>query len=170
MYPKIGIIIQARMGSSRLPGKVLKNLDNNTTVLGLQIQRLKISKKAHIIIIALPQNEENFPIIALAKFYEVLYYQGSEDDVLERYYLTAKKFDIDIIIRITSDCSFVDPYILDEMVDFYVDNKFEYVVNTISPTSNIPVGFDVEIFSFSTLEYLYEIAKNQRRRSMSLII
>ncbi|MFX1383443.1 MAG: cytidylyltransferase domain-containing protein [Promethearchaeota archaeon] len=160
---KVGIIVQARMGSTRLPGKTLKKINNNETVLGLLIKRLKLSKETHLIIIATSSNEKNKQIIELAKFYNVSSFIGSEENVLERYYQAAKKFSLDIIIRITSDCPFVDPEIIDEMVKYYMNNNFDYIANTY-PLLNIPAGFDVEIFSFEILENLITIATTSEEK------
>lgn len=158
--PKIGIIVQARMGSTRLPGKVMKLLDNEDTVLDVLIKRLKLSKLVDEIIIATTSDKTNSAIIGLAQKYEVSYFIGSEENVLERYFEAAKKFKIDLVIRITSDCPFVDPKIVDDMINFYLHNDYDYIKN-IHEISNFPRGFDVEIFSLDVLENVYSLAKNK---------
>lgn len=150
---KIGVIIQARMGSTRLPGKVLKFLSENETVLDVLIKRLKLSNFLDEIIIATTLDPKNSVIINVAKSYNVSYFVGSEENVLERYYQAAKEFDIDIVIRVTSDCPFIDPKVLDNMIEFYLKNDYDFVRNTNrEKTTNFPIGFDIEIFSFEVLE------------------
>lgn len=156
---KVGIIIQARMGSTRFPGKVLKKIDDKNTVLELLLKRMKLCKSIDEIIIATTPDEKNSLIIDLAKKHDVSYFIGSETNVLERFYEAAKHFNLDIIVRITADCPFVDPKILDNMINFYVNNKYEYVMN-LDWNSNFPPGFDTEIFSFKVLEKIFNLAKN----------
>ena len=152
--PKIGIIVQARMGSTRLHGKVMKLLDNEDTVLDVLIKRLKLSKLVDEIIIATTPDKTNSAIIGLAQKYEVSHFIGSEENVLERYFEAAKKFKIDLVIRITSDCPFIDPEVLDHMIEFYSRNDYDYISNPFVQT-NFPIGFSIEIFSFEILEKLY---------------
>ncbi len=160
---KIGAIIQARMGSSRLPEKVLTYLDKNERVLDLLIKRLKLSRYLNVIIIATTSNIEDLSIIKAAKTHKVSYFVGSENNVLKRYYKAAKEFELDIVIRITSDCPFIDPKILDEMIDFYLKNRFDYIKN-IAESTNFPRGFDIEIFSFNTLEKVFSLASNKAEK------
>ena len=157
---KVGIIIQARLGSTRLPGKIVKFLDKDEKVLDVLIKRMKKCKKVDDIIIATTPDIQNSLIINITKAHNVLYFIGSEENVLERYFKCAKEYHIDIIIRITSDCPFVDPKIVDDMVDFYLHNNYDYIKN-IHETSNFPRGFDVEIFSLDVLETVYSRAKNK---------
>ena len=160
---KVGIIIQARMGSTRLPGKVLRLLDEGEKVLDVLIKRVKLCKKADDIIIATTTDKRNSLIIDVTKTHNVSYFIGSEENVLERYYKSAKEHNLDIVIRITSDCPFVDPKIVDDMIDFYLLNNYDYIMN-IHETSNFPRGFDVEIFSLDVLENVYSLAKNKKEK------
>jgi len=157
---KIGVIVQVRMGSTRLPGKVMKLLDNEDTVLDVLIRRLKLSKLVDEIVIATTPDKRNSVIVDLANSHLIPYFIGSEENVLERFYKAARKFKLDIIIRITSDCPFIDPKILDDMIDFYLHNNYDYIKN-IHESSNFPRGFDVEIFSLDVLENIYSLAKNK---------
>jgi len=159
-YKKVGAIVQARMGSTRLPGKVLKNLSKNYSVLGLLIERLKISKELDKIIIATTSNENNKAIIEEVKKYNVDWYIGDEENVLKRYYDAAKKYKLNIIIRITSDCPFVDPKILDDMIKFYKLNSYDYIRN-VDETTNFSRGFEIEIFNFEALEKAFKNAKSK---------
>ncbi len=159
-YKKIGIVIQARMGSTRLPSKIIKKLYENENILSLLIKRMKLSKLVDIIIIATTPSEINQPIIILAKELGVSSFIGSENNVLKRYYEAAKEYKLDLIIRITSDCPFVDPFILDEMIKFYENHDYDYIKN-IDETTSFPRGFDIEIFTFKVLEKIFSIAKTK---------
>ncbi len=157
---KVGIIVQVRMGSTRLPGKILKNLNKNETVLDVLIKRLKLSKVANEIIIATTPDEKNALIVDVAKSYNLPYFIGSEENGLERYYQAAKNFNIEIVVKITSDCPFVDPKILDEMLIIYINNNYDYFKN-VDGITPFPIGFDIEIFSFEILEKLYNLGKTE---------
>jgi len=162
---KIHAIIQARTGSSRLPEKVMKKL-HDKTVLSHVIERVKQSNLIDNIIIATTIHERDDIIEEEAVINDVLLFRGSEDDVLARYYLAAKKNKSDVIIRITSDCPLIDPNVIDEIVDFYLKNDYEIVTNASIDISKrtYPRGLDIEVFSFNELEkaYLNAIEKYQR--------
>ena len=85
------------------------------------------------------------------------FFLGSENDVLDRYFKAAKKFNADTIVRICGDCPFVDPLVIDEILELFQNNNYDYISNTIKPT--FPDGFDVEVFSFSVLKEIWEKAK-----------
>ena len=156
-------IIQARMSSTRLPGKVLKKIKGKT-LLEILIDRLKHSKKIDKIIIATTDNKKDLAIVKLAKKINCPYFVGDENDVLDRFYQTAKKFKANIIVRISSVCPFQDPKLVDKMVDFYLKNKekFDYVSNVDPPT--FPDGLDLWVFPFRTLERAWKEAKLKSER------
>ncbi|MGL5694232.1 MAG: cytidylyltransferase domain-containing protein, partial [Peptostreptococcaceae bacterium] len=116
---KIIAIIQARMGSSRLPKKVMKNLIDKT-VLNHVVSRVKMSKKIDKVIVATTTNDEDDVIIEECKKIGVNYFRGSQDDVLSRYFLVSQKEKADIVIRITSDCPLIDPIIIDKMINYFL--------------------------------------------------
>lgn len=151
-------IVQARMGSSRLPNKVLMNL-NGKPVLERVIERLKKSKKIDKIIIATSVNSENIAIEELCDSKNVLCFKGSEEDVLDRYYQTCKFFNIDTndhVVRITADCPLIDYEIVDNIIIRHIENKNDYTSNTIVPS--FPDGLDCEIFTFLSLEKAWKNA------------
>ena len=156
----IGVIVQARMGSTRFPGKIIKDLDANERVLDVLIERLKLSKLVNKIIIATTPDRRNSVIIEIAKLHEVSYFIGSEKNVLERYYLAAKEYHLDLIIRATSDCPFIDPFILDDMINFFLSHNYHCIRN-VDNTTNFSRGFEVEIFSFEVLEKIYKNATTE---------
>ncbi len=161
----IAVIIQARMGSTRLPGKVMKYLCGKT-VLAHDIERVRQAERIDEIIIATTTDPADDCIVSEAKKYGATVFRGSEDDVLSRYYFAAKEFGVDTIIRVTSDCPLIDPHVLDDVVRYYLDNSFDIVTNAGNDLSQrtYPRGLDVEIFSFHALEdaQLHATKKYQR--------
>jgi spore coat polysaccharide biosynthesis protein SpsF len=162
---KIGAIIQARMGSTRLQGKVMKNLQGKT-VLEHVIERVKQSKLIDEIIIATTTNGRDTVIEDEALRCGVKVFRGSEEDVLSRYYYAAKEYDLDVIVRITSDCPLIDPKIVDEIIEIYKENNFDIVTNTGNDLANrtFPRGLDAEVFSFNFLEKAHNNATEKYQR------
>ena len=152
----IGCIIQARMGSSRLPGKTLMKLNKYRTTLDFVINQLSFSALLDKIVIATTNLEQDNIIETNAKTLGIDCFRGSSDDVLDRYYHCAKKFQINTIVRITSDCPLIDPQIVDQVIRKYQSEDYDYVTNTLS--RSYPIGTDVEIFSFEILEKTWQKA------------
>ncbi|WP_066051377.1 cytidylyltransferase domain-containing protein [Robertmurraya korlensis] len=159
---KVVAIIQARMGSTRLPGKVLKKV-RNKSLLEYQLERVKKATLLHDIVIATTINKRDEEIVNFCKARSIPYYRGSEEDVLTRYYEAARMCNADVIVRLTSDCPLVDPSIIDRNVaEFLSDPSLDYVSNTIERT--YPRGMDIEVFSISTLERLRREATSPSER------
>jgi len=154
-------VIQARMGSSRLPGKVLKPL-GGVPLLWHTIQRVKQVGEIDGVILAIPDLSEDDTVAALAHGENVSIFRGSEQDVLERYYLAAKHYGIDVIVRITGDCPFIDPMVTGETVRAFFEKGADFLSNTLERT--FPKGTDTEVFSFSCLERAYFEAAAQEDR------
>src|SRR3989344_470768 len=154
----VAVIIQARTGSTRLPRKILKKVLGKA-MLEHMAERVKRAKTIDKIVIATTVWPEDKEIADLAKKLGLNWYRGSENDLLDRYYQTAKKFDIDTIVRISSDCPLVDPAIIDKAVRFYLKNEknCDYISNTDPAT--YPDGMDIEIFSFKALEETWQKAE-----------
>jgi spore coat polysaccharide biosynthesis protein SpsF len=152
---KTGIIIQARTSSVRLPGKILKKLPYNSKISALEqvIRRAISSKKADNVIIATTDRGEDDIVVKIAENANVSYYRGDRDNVLERYYFAAKKYDIDLIVRITSDCPCIDPVIIDNLIDFHIDSGSDYTTNVLKRT--FPHGMDAEAITEKVLEKAY---------------
>lgn len=161
---KKDVIIQARMGSTRLPGKVLKQLEGKP-VLWHVIERVKQSKLVDDVIIATTTSKKDNQIVEFCRTNNIKYYRGSEDNVLERYYETAKHFKSDIVLRITSDCPLIDANVIDKILSFYLENSYDLVTNAGSDLSQrtYPRGLDTEIFSYKLLEEVYNKAKEKHQ-------
>lgn len=149
---KVVAIIQARMTSTRLPGKVLKEVMDKK-LLEYQLERVKCSKLIDEIIVATTINESDSPIVELCRQLDVAFYRGSEEDVLERYYEASKESNADVIVRLTSDCPLIDPEIIDLVINQYLSCDFDYVSNTQERT--FPRGMDTEVFSANLLKIAY---------------
>jgi spore coat polysaccharide biosynthesis protein SpsF len=159
---RTGIIVQARMGSSRLPGKVLLKVLAQP-LLEILLNRLSRCQLADQLIVATTTNETDRVIEDLAKRLAVPCYRGSEDDVLERYYMAARANDIDTIVRITADCPLMDPQLVDTIIETYSKSTgIDFVANTVVRT--YPRGFDVEVFSFRSLAEVHEQARESYQR------
>lgn len=153
---KILAITQARLGSTRLPKKILKTI-NGKTLLELHLRRILKSKKITQLKVATTTERGSDKIVAIANKLGVKSFKGSVDDVLERFYLAALPENPDYILRLTSDCPLIDPYEIDRVISKCIDGKYDYVANSFEPT--FPDGMDVEIFTFSALKKAYQKAK-----------
>ncbi|CAH1195724.1 8-amino-3,8-dideoxy-manno-octulosonate cytidylyltransferase [Paenibacillus auburnensis] len=160
---KIVAVIQARMGSTRLPGKIMKEVAGKS-VLEYQIEQVRRSKTIDQIVIATTTKDTEQPIIDLCKRMAVDYYRGPEDDVLSRYYQAACWYGADIVVRLTSDCPLLDPAVIDRVINVFLSRseRVDYVSNTIERT--YPRGYDVEVFSMKVLEQTFKEAGNAAER------
>ncbi|MDP2690678.1 MAG: glycosyltransferase family protein [Deltaproteobacteria bacterium] len=157
------MIIQARMTSTRLPGKVLKEVLGRP-LLGYQIERLRRVKAADGVVVATTANEADGPIADLCARLSVPVFRGSEEDVLSRYYFAAREHGAETVVRLTSDCPLIDPAVVDRVIGFYIERRpdFDYVSNCLQRT--YPRGMDTEVFSFKALEQAFNEAVERHDR------
>ncbi|PWW08345.1 spore coat polysaccharide biosynthesis protein SpsF [Paenibacillus cellulosilyticus] len=156
------IIVQARMTSTRLPGKVLLEVLDKP-LLEYQIERLKRVTLADGIIIATTDNDTDDPIVELCKRLGVRYSRGSEDDVLSRYYYAAKQYGANTIVRVTSDCPVIDPDVIDRAIRLFKEGNYDFVANGLG-IRTYPRGMDTEVFTFKALEEAFLEAKEAFER------
>ncbi|MDT8375577.1 MAG: glycosyltransferase family protein [Mariprofundaceae bacterium] len=142
-------ILQARMSSSRLPGKVLKPV-LGVPMLLRQIERISRSRLIDKLCVATTSDATDNPVSKLCEENSIPCFRGSMDDVLDRYYQAAKKHGAEHIVRLTGDCPLTDPAVIDDVIRFYVDGNYDFVSNCICPT--FPDGLDVAVFSRAVLE------------------
>ncbi len=156
---RIVVIVQARMGATRLPEKPLKQIMHRP-LLSYQLERLRRAQTVAEVVVATTTAAADQAIVDLCLAEGVSVYRGSEQDVLDRYYQAAKLFQADVIVRVTGDCPLIDPAVLDRLVSDYIEHfpAYDYISNAIVRT--YPRGLDVEVFSFKSLE----IAASQARR------
>ena len=152
----IGCIIQARMGSSRLPGKALMKSDSGKPLLYYVTNQLRYCSKVKNLVIATTTNQEDDEIEKFANNNSINVFRGKEKDVLDRYFQCAKKHSFSTIVRITADCPLIDPQIVDKVIEQFFSENYDFATNTLTRT--FPIGTDVEVFSFSALNKAWENA------------
>ncbi len=145
-------IIQARMNSKRLPGKVLKYIGNEI-LIDIIYKRISKSKSVDKIIVACTTDASDDVLVEHLNNNNIGYFRGDEDDVLSRFYLAAKAYSVVNVIRITCDDPLKEPDFVDKALDLLITTKSDYVSNTITPS--YPEGLDVEVFTFKSLEKAY---------------
>jgi glutamate-1-semialdehyde aminotransferase/spore coat polysaccharide biosynthesis protein SpsF (cytidylyltransferase family) len=151
------LILQARQNSTRFPNKVLQKIHGIPLIIFL-LKKLNKCKKVDQVVTVIPKNKKNKDLKKILQKYNFQYFEGSEKNVLERFYLCAKKFNKKNIIRITADCPLSDPQIIDKFTQIFKNKNVDYLSNGNPPT--FPDGFDVEIFTFNALEKSYFSAKS----------
>ena len=159
---EIGCIIQARMGSTRLPGKVLEELEAGKSCLEYVIQQLEDVFDIKNMVIATTFLEEDDVIEKFCVERGINVFRGEPKNVLDRYYNCAKEFSIQNIVRITSDCPLIDPKIVLELIKKMKTGEFDYVSNALNRT--FPIGLDAEIFTFHALEQSWKVAQLQSEK------
>jgi spore coat polysaccharide biosynthesis protein SpsF len=149
MGKRVVLITQARVGSSRLNSKVLKEISGQS-LLEIQLTRIKKCTAIDQIVVATPSGDDEKPIHELCKKLGVEFFIGSENDVLERYYQAALNFSANWVVRITSDCPLIDPILIDEIIAKVISTDKDYGSNTL--VESYPDGQDIEVFKFQVLE------------------
>ena len=156
MEVKTILITQARTGSTRLPGKVLKEIEGQS-LLEIHLDRLEKCKKVSEIIVATTINEEDTLIYDKAIAWGFSASRGAESDVLDRFYQAVKGKNADWVVRVTSDCPLIDAELVDKVIAFAQENEVDYCSNGF--IENYPDGQDVEVFKFAALETAWKNAK-----------
>lgn len=165
----VAAVIQARMKSTRLPGKVLMDVCGKT-MLQRVIERVKATKYVDEIIVAVPDTPEDYVIEKTVEALGATVFHGSENDVLERYYFAvANRPDIDTIVRVTSDCPLIDPHIINRAVKRFQCSNADYLFNTndaadLNKNNLYPDGMDVEVFSRAALSLAFHNATDPKER------
>ena len=155
------VILQARVSSSRLPGKVLKTILDKT-MLAHQIERLQLAKNFDKLIVATSSLESDKKIVSLCRELAIDCFQGDINDVLNRYYQAAKVYQPQHIVRVTGDCPLIDAEIVDQVIALHLQGSYDYSSNIAPPT--LPDGLDVEIFTFKALEIAWQKSKSKADR------
>ena len=164
MPPRTVIIVQARMGSSRLPGKVLLPLAGET-MLAQQLKRLQRCRRADAIVVATSTAPADDAIVSLLEAWpDILCVRGSEQDVLARYYQAAKQAQADVVVRVTADCPLIEPAVIDACIAIMLEQQdsCDYVSNC--QQRSFPRGLDCEVFSMAALETAHQQAHQPAER------
>jgi len=161
MAIKVTLITQARLGSKRLTKKILKEIKGKS-LLEIHIERLKKCTKVSEIIIATTTNKADELIFKKALDWNVSCFKGSENDVLDRFFLSVKDKNPDFIVRVTSDCPLIDPILIDEIIEYAIIKNVDYCSNNL--VEHFPDGQDVEVIKFSALKNAWKHAKLNSER------
>jgi len=162
-------IIQARMGSTRFPGKVLQPIRGKAVLLHI-VERLRAVPSIGEIVVAIPDSVVDQPLRSFCREQRISFWGGSETDVLDRYYGTARRYGGDPVLRITADCPLVDPGTVEELIGMYRTGQFDYVAVAAGADSEgltegrFPDGLDAECYSFAALEAAWRDATDARDR------
>jgi spore coat polysaccharide biosynthesis protein SpsF (cytidylyltransferase family) len=160
---QVSAIIQARMGSTRLPGKMLLPIVDNKGALELMLERVRRARQLQKIVVATTTSPSDDKLVDLCKRLGCEYFRGNEVDVLDRYYRAALAFGSpEVIVRLTGDCPLHDPVIIDKFISCFLDSEVDYVWGGDPPT--FPDGVDTEVFSFSALEKVWKEARLKSER------
>lgn len=154
-------IIQARMGSTRLPGKVLADICGKPMLWHVW-NRVRTVPSVDKAVVATSVNQADDPVADFCMRHEIEYFRGNEADVLDRFYQAAKTFCADGVVRITADCPLIDPDVVDRVIRVYLGGDYDYVSNTLRYT--YPDGLDTEVFTFAALEAAWREARRASER------
>jgi spore coat polysaccharide biosynthesis protein SpsF len=165
MKPKVVAIIQGRMSSSRLPGKILAEIAGQPM---LQRVFLRTSRAATVAetVFATTTNPSDDPVAEYCDFSGIPFVRGNLYDVLDRYYQAARQTKADAIVRITADCPVMDPMLIDDVVNTLLEDEYDFVCNRLPPPwhRTYPIGLDVEVCTFKNLEKAWKKAKEPQHR------
>jgi spore coat polysaccharide biosynthesis protein SpsF len=163
--PGIVAIIQARMGSSRLPGKVLKDI-GGAAMLQRVVVRARRARSLGRVVVATTTDPGDDLLAAFCRRQGFPVFRGDPYDVLDRYYQAAKRFDSEIIVRLTADCPVIDPREIDRTVSAFLEAKVDFAANRLPPPwhRTTPIGMDTEVVTFQALERAWREAEAQYTR------
>jgi spore coat polysaccharide biosynthesis protein SpsF len=151
---KIVVIVQARMGSRRLPNKTMLPL-HGYPIIEWVYRRIGKAKFPDCLVFAIPDTSKNDPLADFLKTISANVYRGNEMDLLDRFYHSARKWKATHIVRVTADCPFVSGSEVDHLIEFFQSNRYDYAYNHIPVNNRYPDGIGAEIMSFEILEKLY---------------
>jgi len=169
MKPRVIAIIQGRMSSSRLPGKVLAAIAGQP-MLQRVFARTSRSTTVTETIFATTTDASDDPVAEYCEFSRIPFTRGSQFDVLDRYYQTAKQANADIVVRITADCPVIDPDLIDDVVNTLQENEYDFVSNRLPPPYHrtYPIGLDTEACTFKVLEKAWKEAREPQHREHAM--
>jgi spore coat polysaccharide biosynthesis protein SpsF len=169
MTKNVVAIIQGRMSSSRLPGKILADIAGQP-MLQRVFTRTSRSASVSQTLIATTTDPSDDPVAEYCDFSGIPFTRGSLYDVLDRYYQSAKEAKADYVVRITADCPVIDPELIDNVVDTLLEGEYDFVCNRLPPpwTRTYPIGLDVEACTFKVLAKAWKEAKEPQHREHAM--
>ena len=166
---RVVAIIQGRMGSSRLPGKILADIAGQPM---LQRVFIRTSRSASVsqTVFATTTDPSDDPVAEYCDFSGIPFTRGSQFDVLDRYYQAAKETNTDVVVRITADCPVIDPELIDNVVNTLLEDEYDFVCNRLPPPypRTYPIGLDVEACTFKVLAKAWKEAKEPQHREHAM--
>lgn len=165
MPENIVAIIQARMGATRLPGKVLKDIQGKP-MLWYVVERTKKAKTVSQVVVATTTDLADDAVTSYCKAQGYHFFRGSMQDVLDRFYQAAREYKADVIVRITADCPLIDPGLIDLTVNALFEHEVDFSADRLPPpfTRTFPIGLDVEVCTFTALENAWKKASSRHER------
>lgn len=165
LMERVVCIIQARMGSSRLPGKVMKDICGKP-MLAWVVERLKASARIDEVVVATTTDPADDPIAAYCQSMRIHFHRGQVFDVLDRFYQTATRFEADIVVRVTADCPLIDAQLVDAVIAELQSNSLDFAANRLPPPykRTYPIGLDVEVARMSALREAWQHAHEAHER------
>jgi spore coat polysaccharide biosynthesis protein SpsF len=169
VFQKVVAIIQARMGSSRLPGKVLLDIAGET-MLDRVVKRCQMASSIDQVIVATTEDPSDDALEHFCRGKNYIYFRGSLHDVLDRYYQAARMFQASVVVRVTADCPLIDPAVIDQVVGALFAGhpvpQWDFTTNRLPPPwkRSYPVGLDVEVCTFAALERAWKEASQAHQR------
>ncbi|RJP52032.1 MAG: acylneuraminate cytidylyltransferase [Anaerolineaceae bacterium] len=169
MKPRVVAIIQGRMSSSRLPGKILADIGGQPMLSRVYIRTSRATTLDEVIF-ATTTDASDDPVAEYCDFSGIPFTRGSLYDVLDRYYQTAKEAKADVVVRITADCPVIDPELIDNVVNTLLEDEYDFVCNRLPPpwTRTYPIGLDVEACTFKALKKAWKEAKEPQHREHAM--
>jgi spore coat polysaccharide biosynthesis protein SpsF len=162
-HPRTVAIIQARMGSSRLPGKVLKDIEGEP-MLVREVTRVRRAGTLDEVVVATTTEGEDDPVAELCRRRGYSFYRGSLFDVLDRYYRAAQQFSARVVVRLTADCPLIDPAAIDQTANAFFAAGVDFAANRLPEGRTVPIGFDTEVCTFAALERAWREARQPYER------
>jgi spore coat polysaccharide biosynthesis protein SpsF len=169
MKPKVVAIIQGRMSSSRLPGKILADITGQPMLQRVFIRTSRAGTVTETIF-ATTTDPSDDPVAEYCDFSGIPFTRGSQFDVLDRYYEAAKEAKADVVVRITADCPVIDPDLIDDVVNTLLDDEYDFVCNRLPPPwhRTYPIGLDVEACTFKVLAKAWKVANEPQHREHAM--
>ncbi len=169
MKPKIVAIIQGRMSSSRLPGKILADIAGQPMLTRVYTRTLRAATLDEVVF-ATTTDASDDPVAEYCDFSGIPFTRGSQFDVLDRYYQAALKAKADVVVRITADCPVIDPLLIDDVVNALLEDEYDFACNRLPPpwTRTYPIGLDVEACTFKVLKKAWKEAKEPQHREHAM--
>ncbi len=169
MKPKVVAIIQGRMSSSRLPGKILADIAGQPMLTRVYTRTMR-AETLHEVIFATTTDASDDPVAEYCDFSGIPFTRGSQFDVLDRYYQAASQTKADVVVRITADCPVIDPELIDDVVNTLLEDEYDFVCNRLPPpwTRTYPIGLDVEACTFKVLKKAWKEAKEPQHREHAM--